>query len=812
MHGLWAEDHAQTTSGNWLSNITIARGTQFWAVNRCGEWKVASRYVNIGRPLLLGTYPRGSPCRKSRIAQFLEYSDLRPRRMNPNAFAKVRPTDNFPISRGAVPFSLRRKLGQFPTCSSASPKLCTLPPVFHDTKIAMALIAILLTFACGATGSEEFAVKNKALSRSVTFSSGTLRTQKLAANGVNVLDGPSVEFLIDLDYKGGRIVLGPSDFAVTGFDVSTHALETRTVLNLTSKRNGVPIRVQLNYWAQQDAPYIQKSLVIKPYEGDRGAVIRRVTLEDLSLRSEFEPVTPLDRYSGNAEHYPKADLSEVKTRFRTDADANYVVMDPAAQRGLFFFVSSLFGKEVVGRRGALRMTEETYTPLKDGFKSARATIGTASGTPEVLYKRFREFLWQNYCIARGKPTLVEYETWLVEEQRVSERKCLEDMRATQAEGYFNAFHLDYGWENHYPLTDDTDKFPKGLPYLADQARSMGLKMVYWINPLGSKGQTTDHPQWGGAWDGLVKEHPEWFATYDRSANPTPKGKDILCFTSPYADFVERKLLRLVTECGATMFYIDGNDWTKFACPPSGAYHVDASALPFVVLSRFQSMYAKLRQANPELIICLSPQVGGSPTHAHKLSTIDQIEFWDGTADGCLGDRQQRYNQAFIFPPCTMNSGWYAKDMSLPFPRAKYVIAAAISGQPQIQGTQQIAKPDPERSAYLKRFFAFRSKFARYFEVYQHALDFPDGKNVDGEGHIIDNSGFIVLYNPSDQPRKVALPLDEPGLELKGNLTLSDWTELDSGVGMGSAKVNAKIEVELAPVSARIIGVNIAPSN
>ena len=119
-------------------------------------------------------------------------------------------------------------------------------------------------------------------------------------------------------------------------------------------------------------------------------------------------------------------------------------------------------------------------------------------------------------------------------------------------------------------------------------------------------------------------------------------------------------------------------------------------------------------------------------------------------------------------------------------------------------------PHPELSAYLKRFCAFRRRFARYFEVYQHVLDFPDGKSVDGEGHIINNSGFILLYNPSDQPQKVTLPLDEPGLELKGNIKLSDWTELESGADMSLAKVKDKIEVELAPMSARIIGVNIAP--
>ena len=82
--------------------------------------------------------------------------------------------------------------------------------------------------------------------------------------------------------------------------------------------------------------------------------------------------------------------------------------------------------------------------------------------------------------------------------------------------------------------------------------------------------------------------------------------------------------------------------------------------------------------------------------------------------------------------------------------------------------------------------------------------------VDGEGHIVDNSGFVVLFNPSQESRKVLLPLDEPGLGLSGELRLSDWSELESGVDMGVAKPGDLVEVTLPPVSAKIIGINIVP--
>ena len=75
--------------------------------------------------------------------------------------------------------------------------------------------------------------------------------------------------------------------------------------------------------------------------------------------------------------------------------------------------------------------------------------------------------------------------------------------------------------------------------------------------------------------------------------------------------------------------------------------------------------------------------------------------------------------------------------------------------------------------------------------------------------IIGNKGFILLFNPSREQRKVALPLDELGLELRGELKLSDWTELDSPIDMGSARAGDRVEIDMDPVSAKIIGINIS---
>ncbi len=678
-----------------------------------------------------------------------------------------------------------------------------------DIKVVAFVLLVCIIAGCAQAASTEFEMKNAGISRTVSFLGKFLKTTKIEASGVQMLEQPSVEFLSELEHKGEVVVLMPSDFVIKKIDEFKNDREMQTSVELHCVREGFPLEVYIDYFRLPAAFYQQKSIKVRPCKSLPNTLLTRIVIEDMRFKSAFVPVAPIDRYAGKSGDVPEADLSDLKTRFSFNGPSNFAAIDPKSQRGVFFFVSSLFGQERFSPRSDLTMSESMRVALSEGYVTGRATIGVAVGPPETLYKRLREFLWDNYCVMRGKGMLVGYETWMNEQQDVSEAKCLTAMKAMQQEGYFNAFHLGYGWENHYPLTEDKEKFPGGLAQLAQQAKSMGLGMVYWINPLGSNGQTTDSPRWGGMWDGLIKDHPDWFVTYDPEKNPTPKGDDILCFTSPYADYVEEKLLRLVTDCGAAMLYIDGNDWNIFKCPPSGPYSVDYKSLPYVVLNRYRSIYEKLRKANPNLVICLSSQAVNTPLHAHRLNTIDQIEFWNGVAGGCLADRQQRYNQAFIFPPYTMNSGWNMADMTLPMPELKYVIISTISGYPQIQGTQQIKTPSAELSAYLKKFYAFRAKFDQYFQVYQHVLDFPDGVNVDGEGHIIGNKGFILLFNPSREQRKVALPLDELGLELRGELKLSDWTELDSPIDMGSARAGDRVEIDMDPVSAKIIGINIS---
>lgn len=653
-----------------------------------------------------------------------------------------------------------------------------------------ALLAAALISAAHAA-DDEFVVKTSVLSRTVSDSAGFLKTTRLEAGGTQMLAEPSIEFMLDVDFRNEPLRLVPSDFETRKASSEKLNTETRYSFELRCKRPDLPLQVYVRYAADSTLPYMQKWITFSPCKEARGAILRRVILEDCRLKPDYQPVTPVDRFAGKGGEDSQVDLSNTAARFRFDTHADFAAIDPKANRGIYFFVGSLHGQQVFTTSQRLVMLESMYVPVENGYQTGKAIIGTAAGPPEVLYKRFREFLWDRWCIVRGKRMLAGREM----AAELSEQACLEAMRAVIADGRGGLFRLDRGWESHHPLTEDPERFPQGLPYLAAQAKSMDMVLAYRIGSLTS----------GGQWDGLMKDHPDWFAP---ATDGSAEGAAAPSLTTPYAGYVEDKLLRLVNECGAAMLCMDGSDWSDFRSPPEGPYHVETERLRFVVLDAYKSTIDKLRKANKDLVISLSPDAGSSPAaQVHRLGTIDQASAGRAVGRDALSDRQRRYAQAFIFPPYSISRDPHPRGHALPFPQAKMAAIGAISDLPQVQGPSR----DPEFGAYLERFLEFRGKFESFFEVYQHVLGFPDGKSIDGQAHIVNGSGFIILFNPTSEPKKTILPLDEPGLELKGSLKLSDWTEFGSPTDIAAAQITDRVEVELAPESARIIGVNIVPA-
>jgi hypothetical protein len=412
-----------------------------------------------------------------------------------------------------------------------------------------------------AAGSQEITIKNAFVSRTISWFAGPLRTTNIEMNGVRMLDGVGVEFLIDLDYKGEPLTLSPSDFEIRNIDTIKIGQESQVVIDLHCLNKDLPLHVYLKYHYAPGMPYMQKSLKIAPCKEAVGAMLRQVTLEYCKFKREFLPVTKLESaqtqgfqpergkqsetLNNQSDVGKQSDINEqldiLNTRFAIMSEtkklglglrSEFGVFDPKSNKGAFFFVVSATGAESYDLRRGLVMTDNASLPLEKGFETGRATIGAVVGSIDDLYKQFRRFLWRNY--------------------------------------------------------------------------------------------------------------------------------------PPYA----------------------------------------------------------------------------------------------------------------------------------------------VCDHPYIQGVQRVTINDEKLGVYLNRFFKFRNRFEKYFEVCQRVYTDPSVEGVVGEAHIVDNKGFIILFNTSKDSRKVRLALDGATLNLKGRLKLSDWTQLDSGAEMGNVESNDRLEIELAPLSEKIIGINV----
>lgn len=243
-----------------------------------------------------------------------------------------------------------------------------------------ATLALLLALAApsvNAAGEFSVVLRNSGLARTISNSAGILKTTKLEANRAQMLDHPSVEFLIEIEHQGGLTILAPSDFRFREASAGKRNQEQRRRVELTCTREGFPLTVYIDYYIEPRASYQQKAIVVRPSAQPEGAVIKRIVIEDMSFRGEFVPLAPPEGGQGGS---------------------GLGAVDPKAGRGVFFFVGSQIGREWYTPRGGLTMWEETDVPLSKGHETGRATIGAAAGPPEVVYERYREFAW-NACFA-----------------------------------------------------------------------------------------------------------------------------------------------------------------------------------------------------------------------------------------------------------------------------------------------------------------------------------------------------------------------------------------------------------------------------
>lgn len=654
--------------------------------------------------------------------------------------------------------------------------------------------------------------------------SGRIGTTSLSnmLNGEEYLEETAAEFEITIAGEGQRVTLDYKDFIIKGYETPAWNDDRKTIeVILEAQLNDVPLIVSVFYEALADADFIKKWIVVHPCELD-GWTIRSVTLENMRFKEMVEGVTPKPRYPRmhpNHEDNPhvepdKVDTADPGTPLEFGDSARAVLSYWGYGEGLYFFTESLMGEEIFYRPTGLIMKHKDCVPLTEGLTTGAAIIGGYAGAPELGFKRYNEHLMQHWCSVKDKSVPVVWNTWFVSRNgnrpllsNYDRNLIVEYIDLMERAGFYDMLQLDLGWESKWPMQADPSKFSIGISEIVKRASEAELDMGYWVNPFSCS-----------YWRSNVEdEHPEWTVPDSASGR---SGALSLCVMSDYYDHVSERFNALVSEMNARSIYWDGSDWNIPQCSSRNHDHRDQEELEVEARKRLAKICEDAHSAKPDLLI----SAFSIPMDNHRLCALDQEQVADshqypmGQVE--LIQRQQFYQMTWEHPYRAIRSGWHGIDWhesgedNLTKRSLHELMHAEMSmiacGLNLAGASIDLKHAKPEFLDFLAKLFAFRKRFEKYFHVYRHVLSFPDGKMVDGSGHIIDGTGFIVLINPTDDDLIVKLPLNAPELELSSEKKhiLSDWSKLESGTPIGSAKIDSAPEIELGGLEVKYIGVNV----
>lgn len=222
---------------------------------------------------------------------------------------------------------------------------------------------------------EEFTVTNSGFSRTISGTENLLKTTKIFANGVQILAQPSVEFMIDLSFKGKMITLVPSDFNIKAQDSVVRNRETCDRIELHCTYEGLPLIVYVDYFSDPRFNYQAKSITISPCKEAAGAVIKRVVIDYFQLNKEFLPLT---------------------FGLKPVTSSGIGAIDSKSGKGIYFLALGQGAKALCDDSHNMVILEDTNTPVENGFQTGRAILCAAGGTPETLFSGYRQFLMNTY--------------------------------------------------------------------------------------------------------------------------------------------------------------------------------------------------------------------------------------------------------------------------------------------------------------------------------------------------------------------------------------------------------------------------------
>ena len=237
-----------------------------------------------------------------------------------------------------------------------------------------------------AATSEEVVIKNAGFTRTLSYGAGILKTSKIEANGVQILDQPSVELMIDIEDKGENVTLIPSEFDIKSVIKGGDERETTITAKLQCRRVDYPLAIEITYTAGLKAEYQQKSISVMPCKKLRNATLRRISIDDFNFKGDYLPVTPLNKVELLD---TKADDVASPSDFVFDKRSDFGAYDPKASKGFYFYSDAAKPACIFTPGHYLSISEQMNVALDKGYDTSKTIIGAVAGSPDVLFARYR---------------------------------------------------------------------------------------------------------------------------------------------------------------------------------------------------------------------------------------------------------------------------------------------------------------------------------------------------------------------------------------------------------------------------------------
>jgi len=256
--------------------------------------------------------------------------------------------------------------------------------------------------------------------------------------------------------------------------------------------------------------------------------------------------------------------------------------------------------------------------LKPGedFEAPEAVMAEGNSLYEVCDKLVRaqhpdispldadmDILYNEYCTTWGNPTFGNL-------KRICDKIAGKGIRFLVIDsGWYG--HSDYWWESIGDWDVNEDRFPGGLKPVADYIRSKGMIPGLWFEMESLASKCTHYEESGH----LVKKD---------GVPLTVGGKRFWDMEDPWVvDYLSRKVIRLLKECGFGYLKVDYNETIGMGC--DGAESLGEGLRRKVSATR--RFFAKIREEIPELVIenCSS---GGHRLEPSMMELVSQASFSD----------------------------------------------------------------------------------------------------------------------------------------------------------------------------------------